>query len=461
MGHGADGGIPLPHISLAGYAWLGRQVGAGEKMLPGLRDIQLCNVSSDDSKELAFIPLLLSPSIESVSFRGAFTLDAIFVSFTLPLVCDEAQSVRRLSIQSTSLHDREPDNGIWDSLINAVAATSLGDLNLQLPPIHTMPPSFLKRLASSRGFRNVTTLTLDVHTAQHTPSNDIPSLQHPLPALTEVNIINRSEANLCPCYPHYLLRRATSITFVLSQSILSSDAFTAAVDFLCSVWPLKRVAFEMDGAASGIAISPEALLPFFRIALRELHIGVSGLWNRDLKRGAEIVELIDGMRGRGGQTRNQLHSLVLPIMRPRPLHGHTFRRGASTQALPLYPAIASLLDVARGARGLRHIRISIDSSVVSVDDGTLQSILDRWSKGCYPSDLRHLELADMRPSGMNFTPRECRSISRLLDAIFPKLEELTTVKIEGVKNTWDEYWEHIEEYRKLEKCVRLYRFGIQ
>jgi hypothetical protein len=63
----------------------------------------------------------------------------------------------------------------------------------------------------------------------------------------------------------------------------------------------------------------------------------------------------------------------------------------------------------------------------------------------------------MRDSRKAFTPNDYRNIARFLDLIFPNLISVTMIKHPQASTQWDEHWQLIEEYRQMQKSLRLYQ----
>lgn len=435
-------------ISLAGFAWLGRQL-QGSPLMPGLKEIYFSNPNRD-SVHMGLLPLMLSGSVQSVRFEGQFISSDVFQSYALPLVADAASSLRGLSLSDTI---STSGNGIWDRLLVTASKLQLQHFEIALPLNLTLTPSFLGRLG--RAFATLTSLYLDVHTASHSPSGDImePGL---LPLLTSLHLVNRYEASLCQCYPPFLLQRATSVTFRSSANILASEAFQSATETLSGSRSLRKVEILAALANGKHVIYPSSLHCLLRqLNLEELIVSGTCLESETGLGGHEIVSIIDAAFPNCSQSSHSeifLQKLTTPLLRLQPMSYNGLRHSGP------FPPISSLVYVANHAAGLKHLSMAIDSSVISLASGqTLHTLLDSWKEPNTPSTLQYLELADRRMSEKPFTPDEYRNLARLLDTIFPNLEHVKPIDFPAgeVKMNWNEHWELIEEHRRMRKALRL------
>lgn len=450
----------LPRISFSAFAWLGCELGSKSFLLPALRSVELYGPRGG-SQELSFLSLILSPSandITSVLFNGEFIFDKMFLSHTLPLVRLGTPSLRHLSLSDPS---STSDDSVWEPLLKvALKDVQLETLVIRFPFNNTLPPLFLCDLSPKMG--NIRSLTLDVHTLSHGPSdNPLHDNSIVIPDQALIHLINRSETSLCPCFPRFLLHRATSITFYLSNSNSSESAFDSALDALSGIQPLSRLEIKSD--VHGVLIHPAAISRIIqRLDLEELRIETWGLMREGFQRGEEVSTILASVSGHPEQSKKRLSSLTLPIWRPDQLADYRPYYSYPESLPPPYPCIDTLFSVARHATQLYHISVSINSSVVKEgSQDTLQSLVDGWTSDGPSSELRILELADMRPSDSPFRPVEYRQIARLLDTIFPNLEVVRMIDNPRRGNTWDEHWELIDEHRRLAKSVRMYRSARQ
>ncbi|KAF6743538.1 hypothetical protein DFP72DRAFT_1079944 [Ephemerocybe angulata] len=413
---------------VSGIAWLGQQL-KGVPLMPGLRRICFSDPKSD-TVYMGLLPLVLSPSIETVEFTGAFLSEDIFNSYALPLVCSTVRSIRHLT-----LHDENTVShpALWESLPTELAKLQLQSLTLRFPNNPTLTPAFLSQIG--RKLEHLTSLILDIHTPSHGPSAE--ELSKVLfPSLTTLELVNRSNCNVCQCYPRFLLQQATSMSFHLSTNALENDTFAATVETLSTVQPLREV--RMHG---NFTINVGPLLPFLRtlnlesFRLDNAHIGVED------SNGQDVTQLIDAAYDNDGQKRKRcLQEFTTPL------------RVWSNAVGDIGISISSLVHIARHARGLQRISLTLNSAAYGSDHKTLASIIDSWIAPDTPSTILHLDIYDRR-SKSTFTSAECRDLARLLDTIFPELESLTMVK--GRPTTqWDEDWETIEENRRMRKALR-------
>ncbi|KAF5337335.1 hypothetical protein D9611_003014 [Ephemerocybe angulata] len=428
---GEDKTLPL---SLAGIAWLGQQL-KGVPLMPGLRRICFSDPKSD-TVYMGLLPLVLSPSIETVEFTGAFLSEDIFNSYALPLVCSTVRSIRHLT-----LHDENTVShpALWESLPTELAKLQLQSLTLRFPNNPTLTPAFLSQIG--RNLEHLTSLTLDIHTPSHGPSAE--ELSKVLfPSLTTLELVNRSNCNVCQCYPRFLLQKATSMSFHLSTNALENDTFAATVETLSTVQPLREV--RMHG---NFTINVGPLLPFLRtlnlesFRLDNAHIGVED------SNGQDVTQLIDAAYDDDGQKRKRcLQEFTTPL------------RVWNNAVGDIGISISSLVHIARHARGLQRISLTLNSAAYGSDHKTLASIIDSWVAPDTPSTIIHLDIYDRRSkstfTSADFTSAECRDLARLLDTIFPELESLTMMKGRPVTQ-WDEDWETIEENRRMRKALRI------
>ncbi|TEB29012.1 hypothetical protein FA13DRAFT_685227 [Coprinellus micaceus] len=220
-------------ISLAGFAWLGQQL-QGSPLMPGLRNVRFSNPNRD-SVHMGLLPLLLSPTTQSVSFEGRFLSADTFLSYTLSLVCRGAPALKRLSFSDVSY---AADGRIWDHILAIASKLQLRSLAIAFPLNLTLPSTFLGQLG--RRFDSLASISLDVHTPSHGTPGDLRE-GGLLPQLTALHLVNRCEAKLCQCYPTFLIRRATSIKFHSWAHIPDANAFSNAVEILSQCKSLRRV----------------------------------------------------------------------------------------------------------------------------------------------------------------------------------------------------------------------------
>jgi hypothetical protein len=206
---------------------------------------------------------------------------------------------------------------------------------------------------------------------------------------------------------------------------------------------LRRV--EVEGHSGGY-VTLASVIPFLeRLQLEELHL--QRVWaflqERDEPSAHHIVAaFVDRISSRG-----RLRRLSLPIWRSL-----AYRRDSIK-----YHPLSCLLYTARSAKGLQHMSLSIDSDALGPNSETVTSMIQSWTNIGSPSDLRYLEIAEMRDSRKAFTPNDYRNIARFLDLSFPNLISVTTIKHSQASTQWDEHWQLIEEYRQMQKSLRLYQ----
>ncbi|KAJ2921242.1 hypothetical protein H1R20_g15852, partial [Candolleomyces eurysporus] len=388
---------------------------------------------------------MLSPTIERVNLGNTFLNAPLFHSYALPLICDGAPALNNLV-----LHDESTSTGVihnyWDTLIEV--AGRLQKLDVRFPQTASLDTLTLQRLCIQ--LQNLTSLALDVHTDSHQPS--FPTQNAPvLPALQTLHLINRSAAQLCPCYPSFLLEKATSITFSLVNSVQSGSDFTEALDTLSTTKSLRTV--EINGYNQYLPAA--SITPFLhRLQLEEFHVNTRALKHTvGEEPGFQILQSLAQAVVASDSTEHYLKRLTLPIWRETvDSNGHPCEAEPSC-----YPQLSRLLHVAQHIKGLEHLSISIDSSTPGPNNENVTSMIQNWKEPDTPSSLRYLEIAEMRKSEKSFAPNEYRDIARLLDMIFPNLISVAMIKDERLSNQWDEHWQLIEEYRRMRRTIRLDR----
>ncbi|KAF5337086.1 hypothetical protein D9611_003011 [Ephemerocybe angulata] len=431
------GGNTTHPISLAGMSWLGQQL-KGRALLPGLQRVQFKDPNCD-SVHMGLLPLILSPSIETVGFDGSFLSANTFHTYSLPIVCGGAPQLKHLLLEEYGVVSH---TGIWGSLPTILRPLQrLESLTLLLPNTLSMPTAFLYQLIPN--LRNITSLYLDTHTGSHSGSwNSVFAFggTGELQCLTSLELVNRSGPNVCPCYPASLLKRATSMVFHISTSLTGSNQSRQAIETLSTMKNLKTV--KIVPRTREVVIAPDNLKGFLRsLSLETFEIRGGTLFAENGVCGGGLSVLIDAAYAQDGEgtIRRPLRSLHTPIWR------HTYH----------FPPIRTLVDIARNAIGLHHLSLCIDSTWIGPNNQTLKSLMETWEEPAVPSTLRHLEIADFRTS--NFEPAEYRDLARLLDTIFPNLESLTMIDHDPTRDKkWDEHWKLIEEYRRMRRSLRIH-----
>jgi hypothetical protein len=241
------------------------------------------------------------------------------------------------------------------------------------------------------------------------------------------------------------------MTFCLTQSVTESKNFKATLDAISKSPSLRTV--EVNSRIH--YANPKAVGPFFQcLQLEELRFNLLGLGQRHSNDpGHQIVQSL-AKAASNDPTKFRLHSLTLPLRRRYDFTGDS--DSDSVHDLE-FSSLSSLVLVAQRVKGLRHLSLSINSSKRGPNGETVTSMIRNWEEPDTPSDLRYLEIADMRNSQDVFTPNEYRNIARLLDMIFPNLRSVTTIQHERPSKQWEEHWELIEEYRRMMRTIRLDR----
>ncbi|RXW22623.1 hypothetical protein EST38_g3246 [Candolleomyces aberdarensis] len=376
---------------------------------------------------------MLSPSVERVEFGNLFLSTPAFHTYALSLVRDGLPSLTELVLCDAGSSSQI--NHVWATL--AGMSTRLQSLTLRFPNAFVLETTTLRKLAQQ--LQNLTSLTLDVHTESHRQSKD--TQDQVLPSLHTLHLVNRSETKLCDCYPSFLLEKATSVTFSLTGSVANNDAFSESLDTLSTLELLKKV--EIEGYPNQY-VTVSSVVPFLqRLQLEELHL--QKMWGFRQEQGEQsayhIVQgLVDEI-----SSNSRLRCLSLPIWRSR---------SSGYDAIKYHP-VSCLLYAAQHAKGLQRMSLSIDSAAQGPNGETVTSMVQNWTNPGGSSELRYLEIAEMRDS--NFTPNDYRNIARLLDLIFPNLISVTMIKNPQLSPQWEEHWQLIEEYRQMQKSLRLYQ----
>ncbi|KAF6743541.1 hypothetical protein DFP72DRAFT_1177890 [Ephemerocybe angulata] len=434
------GGNTTHPISLAGMSWLGQQL-KGRALLPGLQRVQFKDPNRD-SVHMGLLPLILSPSIETIGFNGSFLSANTFHTYSLPIVCGGAPQLKHLLLED---HGVVSHTGIWGSLHSILRPLQrLESLSLLLPNTLSMPSAFLYQLIPN--IRSLTSLYLDTHTGSHSESRtsiwDFPTDE--FQSLISLELVNRSECKICPCYLSSLLKRATSMVFHISTSLTGHNQFKQAIETLSTMKNLKTV--KIVPRARGVVIAPVNLKGFLRslnLETFDIRGGTLQVENGDCGGGLSVFfDAVNAQDG-GGTIRRPLRFLHTPIWR------HI------SQPTGHFPPIGALVDIARNAIGLHHLSLCIYSTWIGPNNQTLKSLMETWEEPAVPSTLRHLEIAELRSS--TFEPAEYRDLARLLDIIFPNLESVRMIDHDPSRDTkWDEHWKLIEEYRCMRRSLRIH-----
>jgi hypothetical protein len=401
---------------------------------------------------MGVLPLILSASVKSVVFKGSFIHAEIFRSFALPQLCSTVPSLRSLQLRGGDTATDVPVTA-WEGLPDILGDLQLDSLTLKFPFELALNPTFLATLGKNLEY--LTEFTLDCHTISHAPSTDV--IGHQLfPALKTLHLYNRSETEICHCYPSFLVKRATHITFC-TGNVLDANAFSRTADTLSRVQNLKVI--EIDANRH---ILPTALVPLLQsFSLEELRIQPDSVFEVPAgEGGTDIRSLIDGaysqIRKEGVTGGATLRVLTTPVWRDTPPLNDGVSRDPGG-----YAPLSTLVYIAQKGQGLEHIALPIDSSAIdeSSSGQTIESLLSSWcSSGC-ESTLRYLDIAERRPDEKGFRASEYRDIACLLDTIFPNLESVTPMQHNQrhFDSRWDQDWELVEDYRKMRKALRLYR----
>ncbi|KAJ2913502.1 hypothetical protein MD484_g6888, partial [Candolleomyces efflorescens] len=392
---------------------------------------------------------MLSPITETVDFGNSFLTVPLFHSCALPLVCDRATSLKRL-VLCDETSPKSKAARYWDPLIKL--AIRLRELEIRLPLCATPNVDTLPKLCMQ--LKNITSLTLDVHTASHQPSDSTLSQDDVLPALQELHITHRSGViKLCPCYPSFLVDRATSMAFHLKKSVTGSDAFKGTIDVLSKNRSLRTV--KLHGPE--YFITPGVVVAFLeQLSLEELQFDVLALkQTKSLDPDRKIVQsLVKAASSNDPATKFRLESLSLPLRRHLdPLTRNVFDSDSELDSSEAeYTSLSSLVLIAQHVKTLYYLSLPIDSSKVGGGRKSITPIIRSWKEPETPSPLMILEIADMRDRYEDFKPSEYRDIAWLLDLVFPNLR---MVRMARGSKCWVEHWELIEEHRQMMRTIRL------
>ncbi|TEB19437.1 hypothetical protein FA13DRAFT_372164 [Coprinellus micaceus] len=446
-------GKATPCVSLAAFSWLGQQLSTSA-LMPGLHAVTFSDPNSN-TVHMGLLPLILSPSVQSVTFDGSFIAADEFNRYAFPLVCKTIPNLQRLSLSDKSSLSNAT---IWQTFPVVAAELPLQSLNISFPNAHMSDPKFLASL--SRRFTELTSLTLDVHIPGHTPSEDMADMADKplLPNLAFLHLVNRSNCKLCKCYPAFLLRRVTVITFHFSEDVSDRDAFLDTVDTLADTPSLTKIYLNADKKA--LIFEPSSLVPLLkRLNLEEFLINNSqSVLQNEGSRGGKSIQSIIGAaftdRPEGHSPR--LRVLSFPVTQRNPPVWDSDESEWEDGGEDPYPALATLCDLARYAKGLERISLPINTSVVGYDGETVESLVRSWADAPDgPSKLRYLEITERRANTKAFVASGYRDIATLLDTIFPHLQSVTVIDHPGRNSKWDADWELIEEHRRMRKALRL------
>lgn len=420
-------------IAPAGLVWLGQHFN-NAPLLPNVRKISFSEGVQDNSISVSLLPLIPSRSVQQLEFHDTDITCDILNSYILPLFCNATTPLRYLSLEATKSATRTDSVNSWDAALPATLKnTCLQTLALRVPQA-VFSSNFLARLGS--GLDSLTSLTLDIHTDLHMPSLDGVS-QQILPNLNMLHLITRSGCKICDCYPPFLLNRVTCLTFYLTGSVLNGDAFSDALATLESATALEQVRFRPD-SNKAIAISSPAITPVLRsldLLSLEIHTDHSDL---DCD---GICVLIDAAFKKNMGLEERRQPRLRCLRTPSAVWNHEVK----------YPSLSTLAYVSEHAQGLERLCLLIDSSKIGSGHESISSLISSFP-GAVPCALKYLEIIDHRNTSESFTPLEMQNIAKLLDALFPNLEE---VALHEEELDWPEQWGVIEELRRMRKALRM------
>ena len=398
---------------------------------------------------LGFLHFILSPTLRQVNFMEGDLSSTLFCRNVLPLITHCTTSIQRMVLTSTAGGSAEE---LSKAILENITGQELTSLEVRLPKSYCSTYSVINQLRFKA--QKLRSLVLDIHDSNHAgPAATTGSessgawemwlnASKSFPALISLHLICRLGASICGCYPPWLVKKATAITFYLpAPNTLNAQSFSQVLTALGGSEILKIVNIVTLNDSS---LSVDAIVPVLKFqGLQEFVLDIFGLQEeRSPEPGSRILhKLVDGV---ASMTPRSLRTLVIPRCQ-------ILRDNWSTHT---YPPVSSLIYIAKHVPELTKLSLAIDSSA-RPDNETLKSLLNGWDRLTAASNLLHLEVLEMRQAA--FGPRECLELARLLDAIFPQLMSITMARVAKRSTGWDEAWEVVEENRKMCKEIRLWR----
>jgi len=395
---------------------------------------------------LKTLPQLKLPntSLKTLTLEGsALREEEFYFGFLKPLAQSAPSQLKELTVKCGSTLEGPGPWGVIPTFQGLVS------LSVCLPGCEDVPIDFVERLGEIPTLRE---LTLDIHFPHHKrPIGSRPSQEALFPSLKYFTLINRFPTGLCECFSvPSLLTHLTS--FIFNFTYDTNDALSLVAERLgpISRATLKRIELMLptpDYTPNTGLFTDEDVYPFLEhldpeeiVLTQGKHLALSS----DMDAVSTLHDLLRVLHDRRQPTQGSTN--------PPRTRLHTLRLTPDwwQGSIPLI----RLGDVARICPELQHLTITIDSAAGSWPE------LDAVKSGPVPSQLRSLEISDMRPvapgSARLFTTEEYKTVARFLDTCFPNLVELKFKERGfGPPTQRSEDWAMIDHLRSLYQELRL------
>ncbi|KAF6754258.1 hypothetical protein DFP72DRAFT_899780 [Ephemerocybe angulata] len=420
-----------PHV----YVLMAKEL-EGKPLFPALRKVYV-QAQADLTNELAALPLIFAPSVESLTFSGPSIEQAFFESYCFPLAVKEMGSLKHLALKHETLD-------VPASVINAIGELqTLETLDIQLPGSSQIPPDSLIRIG--RKLKMLTDLTLDVHFPGHRVVEQAFSVAqgHDIfPVLKTARVFSRDTHGPCSCIPPSILSRATTLAIVIPAPVRDANHFASYVKAMKASPSIKNLDLLSGGNRGPVIIDDlDAILPFLGpdLALQSLKFG-----NMYLSRRPDMTDpflQLCKQRSALSKIPSSLRSLTLPAF-STPGPTRFFQRSS----IEIFPVLAICLNLE-----------SLSLSVTSTPEQASKSLNSQRNlkQPKRLSKLRYLAIRDCRESA-TFTAQEYDDIAQLLDLCFPILETMKPYVDSDIEEAyWKEHWWFIERLRKMYQKIRV------
>lgn len=418
-----------PHV----YVLMAKEL-EGKPLFPALRKVYV-QAQADLTNELAALPLIFAPSVESVTFSGSSIGQPFFASYCFPLAVKEMGSLKHLALKHETLD-------VPASVINAIGELqTLETLDIQLPGSSQITPDSLVKVGQK--LKTLTDLTLDIHFPGHRVAEQAFSVAQGhgiFPGLRTARVFSRDTHGPCSCIPPSILSRATTLAIVISAPVVDVNHFASYVEAMKTSPSIKSLELISGGNFGPIVIDDlEHLLPFFgpELALQSLKFGDMYLSTKpDIA--FPFLQLCRQLSTLS-ETPWSIRSLTLPAF-STPIPDTFFQRSS----VNIFPIIAKYFN-------LESLSLSVTSTAKQASE-----LLDfERSRKRPKSKLRYLTIRDCRGSAA-FTAQEYDDIAQLLDLCFPNLESMKPYADSDIEEAyWKQHWWFIERLRKMYQKLRL------
>ncbi|KAJ2921273.1 hypothetical protein H1R20_g15819, partial [Candolleomyces eurysporus] len=409
----------------------------GQALFPGLRKVVL-QTECDPATELAILPLIFPPSVETAEIHGEGFSKPMFANYCLPFLMTQFKcTLKHLSLKNDK---QDVDPAVVDAIVQL---TCLESLDLQLPQSNRIKPEYLMEIG--KAFQKLTSLKLDVHFPSHRVSETSPHQNHDLdtsglfPALKSLHVVSRSESQICACIPAYLVEKITSLVLMLTEPIQTTDFFASTMISLSKMRSLKKL--EVFGGSTTRVAHWNAMLPLLQqLPLEEFKLDVfqSTSWT------ASLESLVDGAVTFRGQTSKNTTAI-------QPLQALTLPSSLKNSFITL----DCLSTLAEEAIGLEYLAISLKPEGRSSGRKAIADLLFAWKTLKRSScPLKRLAVSQFG-SDVVFSAQEYDDLAQLLDLMFPQLTSIRPYDGEKTQPYWNKHWWFIERLRKMYKRCRL------